>query len=525
MMDDLLKLLNQHPIIPLLFSLVSLVITIKQCFVKRRFLTFRLIISTLLVSLSLVVLLFFDYIERMEARKLIAKIIMMALDILAAIHIVSSVEFTVVDAQVQQELNKSLNTLKYYVILDKKDRIKEISELLTEDLNVDFSEIYGMNFFDALEISKYVIVEYNQSECDKETLKDVYEDYDKKAEEGITSSFDILLRDDEGKNVALYFHERPMFNKGKYKGRILIGERKSEDDLIGMEKDLAITTTELNLIKNRFSTILECSAEGIYFNDLTSGHIWCNDYLVKKLNLNGNSLNIIDFYRLIHPDDISFYKEYFKNLNSANYDVSYRMNTGNGYVYIKECGQKIQYDDVIELCGIISVLDNSKFSKTETSLDNILGEPELLARLNTLETAESVYEIVYFKVDSIPHINEVYGRPIGNTILSQYVEFFKNSFVNDNQIYRISGLEFAAIITDFRKMYVLKNNLINGEKLLNINTTYANKKIETKIYMGIGRSDDSATKKNAYKYAKEAMRVSCNPQYNKNFAYYKDLRK
>ena len=212
-----------------------------------------------------------------------------------------------------------------------------------------------------------------------------------------------------------------------------MGEKKSEENLIGMEKDLAETSLELDLIKNRFVTILEKTSEGIFFNNLSQGYIWCNDILVKKLSLSGNSLKQDEFYKLIHPDDLALFKDKMNSLPS-DYSLSYRFNTGSSYTYVKEEGHKLVCGKTIELCGIMTVIDNYRFAKTDTILDTILGEPEMLARIQSLENTDKIFEVVYFKVASIPQINEQCGRAIGNTILAQYVSFIKQNFVNDNTL-------------------------------------------------------------------------------------------
>ena len=155
-----------------------------------------------------------------------------------------------------------------------------------------------------------------------------------------------------------------------------------------------------------------------------------------------------------------------KHQLSNDYNLTYRYNVGSHYVYIKENGHRIMNGKIVELCGIMSVLDDYSYEKTDTPLDTVAGEPEMLSRLNALNKADKVFQVVHFKVASIPDINEQFGRSMGNMMLGQYVNFFKQSFVTENQLYRISGLEFVAFITDYRKMDILKSNLNNNEKIL-----------------------------------------------------------
>lgn len=517
---------EQHPIIPIIFCAILIIIIIKQSFVQHRFLKIKALFAAILAFISVMILIFYndfgvDGSWLSNYNRDMVYLILLVVDILIGILFFSTINSSYGNERLQQQLTKTLDETKYYVVLDNKDRVKTISSLLLKDLNITLEQAYKKNFFDVLEY-RYRIIAFNQQECDKNDIKKFYYDYFKN-KNFTTNKIELNLQNDDSSEFALYFFENPIIVSNKYKGRILMGEKKSEENLIGMEKDLAETSLELDLIKNRFVTILEKTSEGIFFNNLSQGYIWCNDILVKKLSLSGNSLKQDEFYKLIHPDDLALFKDKMNSLPS-DYSLSYRFNTGSSYTYVKEEGHKIVCGKTIELCGIMTVIDNYRFAKTDTILDTILGEPEMLARIQSLENTDKIFEVVYFKVASIPQINEQCGRAIGNTILAQYVSFIKQNFVNDNQIYRLTGLDFVAIVTDYRKMDVLKNNLINGEKILHAQAEYANEKVITDVYMGISRSDDHPSHKDTLKHAKEALRFCSNPQFNSNFAYYKDIR-
>lgn len=518
---------DQHPLVPLIFSAISIFLIIKQCFVKHRFLKGKLLFTFLITFVLVFFVCFYNDIKNGTFWLSFINVtalnwILFVIDIIVGIILFTFIDTGYASQKFQYELTKTINETKYYAVLDKKDRIKEISALFLTDLELELTDIYGKNFFDILE-KKYRIIGFNGQEAYKKDIKKYYEKYEKRVTPENKSTIELELQDDDANDYALYFHESVIFQGEKYKGRILMGEKKNEESLIGMEKDLASASSELEIIKNRFVTILEKTTEGIYFNDLSQGYIWCNDTLVKKLSLNGNSLSNSEFYNMIHPEDVTYYKEKMKNI-SNDYNISYRFNTGSSYIYVKEEGRKIVVGKQIELCGVMTVIDNYKFAKTDTILDSIEGEPELLAKISMLEKTDKIYEVVYFRVASIPEINDKFGRAIGNTMLAQYVNLFKQNFVNDNLIYRVSGLDFVAIVTDYRKMDMLKNNLVNGEKILHINAEYVNQKVEAEIFMGIARNDDVPSRKDTLKNSKEALRFCTNPQFNSNFAFFKDIR-
>ncbi|MDE5566789.1 MAG: GGDEF domain-containing protein, partial [Anaeroplasmataceae bacterium] len=293
-----------------------------------------------------------------------------------------------------------------------------------------------------------------------------------------------------------------------------------------MEKNLAESTEELELIKSRFMTILDKTKEGIFFTDLKNKSIWINNVLLQDLCLTENMLDLKDFHKHIHPDDFAMYKTKLAQVNNINpnYSAVYRFNVGSRYAYIREEGSRISDGHNIELCGLIRILDNYHYERTETELDQLQGEPELLTALNNLYRKGKTFEVVRIKVGSIPNMNEQYGRSVGNIALSEYIKLIRSRYVDADMIYRISGLEFVALITEYHKMEKLKSNLNNKEKILHIPTDYGNAHTKIDAYMGICYCTDAANAKDALEKTKECLKYSTNPQYNSNFAYYKDIR-
>ncbi len=517
-----------HPIIPLIFSALELILLIQQSIVKRHFFKVKTFISVLILFLVVLTFVFYNDFEKAEYLKNIkieyVNWALLGISVIIALLFFTTIDFSNSSIKFQNELTKSINSNKYYVVLDKKDKIRDVSDLFLNDLKLDFKEIYGKNFFDVIE-TKYRIETVNDETIDKDELKKYYSTYHEKALPNNKVKLDLGLTSyDDGTSIALYFMETCIFNETKYRGRILMGDKKTEENLIGMESNLAEANKELDLIRNRFITVLNKTSEGIYFGNLDDNYIWFNDVLVKKLCLNGNTLSFEDFYKMIHNEDIVMYQDKLAQ-SKDDYNLSYRFNTGSQYVYLRDSGKKILSNKSVELCGIIEILNDNSFAKTETMLDSLKDEAEMNARITMLNRANKIYQIVVMNIASVPEINKEFGRAIGNSFLSQYVSTIKDNFVTENQIYRIGGLDFVLILTDYRKMDILKNNLYNGEKLLHQHINYANKEFDCEIYMGISSVDDVVSHEGCLENAKQALSYALNPQFNSNFAYFKDINK
>lgn len=526
----MIQYINQSPIIPVVFSGLVVIVVLLQCLVKRKFLKIRLIVSLLITFAAAFLLAFFGEIEKHNANLdndayLIATYLgMIAIELCSFILLFCTIDFSITNEKFQKTLTTSLDESKFYVFLDKKDRVKAISTCFLNNLGISEEDALRKNFFDVIEM-KYRIIGLNSEEALKNDVKKYFYHYDKRVREGQRSPLEINVQSDEGQEGSYYFMEDPIFTRGSYQGRILMGEMKDEESLMGMEKDLSEAQGELDLIRSRFTTLLYKTNDGIFFNNITNHSIWLNDILVEKLSLNGNSLDSQEFYSNMHPDDIALYQNVLNSNRGEDYEVTYRYNTGSYYVYVKEVGQKIVQNNAVEFSGIMNVIDDFRFEKTNTILDSIGTEAELMNRYKQLLSDENtVFMVAHFCVASIPEINEKYGRPVGNMMLSQYVAYIKKNYVTNNYIYRVSGLEFVAFITSYNRMEALKNSLINEEKILHVSATYASEKVATEVYMGISYSSDPGNRKDTLKNAKYALKYASNPQFKSSYAFYKDVK-
>ena len=518
--------INQSPIIPVIFAGLVVLIVILQCMAKKKFLRLRLILASLNTFLAGAFLVFFKEIAKMDDKDYLVLfyIGMLLSEVFSLALIFTTIDFSIAQEKFQKTLTTSLDETKFFVFLDKKDRVRRISTCLLQNLGIEEKYALKENFFDVIE-AKYRIIGLNSETAYKNDLKKYYYRYGDRVTEGEKNQMELNVQLDDGSEGSFYFTENPIFSSGKYVGRILLGEMKDEESLMGMEKDLSEAQNELELIRSRFTTLIYKTNDGIFFNNVTNSSIWFNDILVEKLALNGNSLDAKEFYSNMHPDDISMYQSVLSNVRGNDYEVTFRYNTGSYYVYVKEIGQRISLNGTVEYCGIMNVVDNYNYEKTNTSLDTVGTEADMLKQYKLMLNDEnSVFMVVQFRVATVPDINERFGRPVGNMMLSEYVTFFKKNYVTNNLIYRVSGLEFVAFITNFNRMEALKNALKNDEKILHISATYANERIQTEVFMGLSYSNDTAIRKDAVKNAKDALRICSNEKFKSSYAFYRDVK-
>lgn len=515
---DIMKYIQ--PLVPLILGVVLMFLLIKQSVIRKKLLKGRLIFTFLIVLVCALVLAFYSELTNSEEKTQITQWCILGINGLIGILYILFCEMSSSREQFNKDLFLTLDHSKYYALVDSKNRIKEISSKFLEDLGLKDDDVYKKNLFQTIE-KKYQIFKLNGTEVALEDLDIYFKSSDTKE-----TVLNLELHDEHGDISAYYFTQRPILMMGRFRGRIFMGDKKDTEELVGMEKNLAESTDELNMIKSRFITLLEKTEEGIFFQDLTNQMVWVNEVLRKLLCLNDNEISLQEFLSNICPDDLALVQEKRAAVSHIHpqYILSYRYNTGGKWIYIKEMGTRITNGKTVEFCGIIRVVEGQKRVKNDALLDYVLGEPEMLSCINSLYKGERMFQVALLQLDAIDKINQDYGRNFGDMVIAEYIRLVMERYVDDKLIFRISGLEFVLVITDYRKMERLKNDLANGEKYLHMNVQFASEKTKVNARMAICSSSEAKDAKDTLKKAKEALRICSKEQYSLNYAYYKDIR-
>ena len=232
----------QHPLIPLVFSAILIILVIKQCFSKRQFLKVRLFYSVILTFVAALILVFYPEIEKNEKLLKIMQIVMLVIDALVGVILVFISENSASKEQFNNDLFQVLDDSKLYVVIDNKNRIKELSTLLADDLEITKETAHKKNLFNVIE-NKYRIFSFNGTEASKKDLNIYFSNIENDMKEVV-----LELHDDNGDVFEYYLIQKPILVFGKVKGRLFIGEKKGSEELVGMERNLAESTDELNII-------------------------------------------------------------------------------------------------------------------------------------------------------------------------------------------------------------------------------------------------------------------------------------
>lgn len=522
----------QHPIFTIILAGITVFMILLDSVQRERILKNKIAIGLLNAAVAVAFLVLYDkYIKLDETLQQIylGYVIINYLAFMLVAYITlkqSLLKSNHYELFVKSIRNSSWNA--YYAV-DKKERIKDISYSLLQEIGLEKEDVIGKKLFtifnQTIRFSKL-----NETEVNNNILENYYKEYKKRAVKDDQELQELYFQNHKGETVVLKMVMQPIFIMNKYKGRICVGEKKTDFDLFTVEKELNKSTSELESIQQKFIATLELSEEGLFYLDLNDKTMWLNDTLKKVLNMHNNDLTIEDYRSRIEPEDLKKYLMTLSDLtpNKNTYKVSYRYLVEGRSIWVQEKGKRIFEDlKTSTIMGVVNPIQSNHFRKTNIdTLDEIKDEHNLLADMNALIKKDRPFQLAIFKLKNIPVINGTYSREIGNMLMGSYIQRLKNNFVTESSdIYRISGLEFALTITDPRKMDMMYKGIREIDKFLNLTMEYGSIKAELEVFSGISiYKTDAVTEHEMAQYAYEALKVALNPQFNSNGCYYKDVK-
>ena len=416
-----------------------------------------------------------------------------------------------------------------YIILDKKDKIKEISSGMLEELGMEYEEVLGKKFFDIFDKATRIL-KVNGVEMNNKELKNFYKTYKATAVEGKEEKREIMLTNYKNEKIVLNVVERPVYVFSKYRGRMWIGEKKTDEVLLKAEKELNEKRDELEGIRYKFIGALELTHELMFFIDITERYIWVNDNYKNEFNFKGNTLGLDDFRSLMTDDDAFNYNKKIAELthNKPFYDIKYRIKKEDKSVWVKERGKRL-FDDKSSaiIIGFIEVVKSNEYEKIGIAeVDNCLTDKELKVDVENLYKNRRTFELLAIRIVNLPEINEKYGRSVGNMVLGEYIKkMLYNIKTESSNIYRVTGIDFILTVTDPRKMQVLDKAFKVEANPINLKFNYGSETIEIKATAGIAESyNDSDDAETLISCAKRALKVASTEGFSKSCCYYKDVR-
>lgn len=520
----------QHPIYLIVVAIITLILVVVSSIQFERILKFQMGLSFLNIAIAVVSFFTYDLIESSTTISWIYIGFTAFVYLLFLITFYSMFKTSTLKANHYQLFVKSIKNSKWnaYYVVDRKERIKDMSTSFLIELGMEKEEVMGKKLFNVF--NKTVrFIKLNSQETNNRLLESYYSNFKNQAKPGYEEVDEIIMLNHEGVQVLFKLVTQPVYNLGKYKGRICVGEKRTDYDLLSVEKELSETSNELESIRHKFIATLEISKEGLFYVDLDQKTIWASDALIEMLKLPNNQLNITDFRRRINADDLQKYLNILSDLtlSKTDYQTSYRIMIDNRYVWVREKGKRLFEDTSGSfIMGTLNPLQTKHFMSSNIPiLDDLENQYEMMAFMRNLFQESKYFELVLFKLKNIPKINDDHGREVGNMLMAEYIKNMHNTFITESgKIFRVSGLEFAAIITDTRKMGVLQQGIKQKKTFLNLLMEYGSIQVELNVFAGIASGGGDGThEQEVYQQAEQALKIAENPQFENQGCYYKDI--
>jgi len=521
----------QHPIFPLIMTVFTLFMVVIQSIQSEKLLKKRFYLSTLNIVIAITIFVMYEkIIAGKETYEKLYSYYTLFIYFIYFIIFTSAFKTSSLKANHYQLFVKSIKESKFnaYYVVDRKERIKDISQSLLDELDLEKDEVIGKKLFNVFNKS-IRFTQMNGTEINNRKLESYYADYKKKAKIGDSEIEEFVVINFEGQQVIIKLVMQPVFVLGKYRGRIVVGEKKTDFDLLGVEKKLTESNRDLESIKLKFIATLEISKEGLFYVDLDDSLIWASDTLVKILSLPSNSMDVNDFRKRIYPEDLNTYLSVISglSLSKQQYYIKYRMLQDGNYIWVEERGKKI-FDDkyTTTIMGSLNPVSTKHFKQSNIEVMDTLGDyHDLLVKMKSLLNHDSYFYVLLVELKNIPIINEEYGWDVGNMLMAEYINKMKLSFITENGgIYRMTGLKFVILVTDPRKMDFIQKGIRTKETFLNLAMQYGSINTELEVFAGISISKEDGNKEeHLYQAAEEALKIAKNPKYSHQGVFYKDL--
>lgn len=521
----------QHPIYPLVIATMTLFIVVIQSIQTEKVLKFSMGLAFLDIAISIFSLMIFNNtIKDHEIYQWIYIGFTFYIYLVFLTTFYRLFKSSTLKANHYQLFVKSIKNSKWnaYYVVDKKERIKDMSISLLHEIGLEKEDVIGKKLFNILN-QRVRFIKLNGQEVNNRMLESYYQSYKEHAKPGDDEIQELTLLNVDGVQIFLHLVMQPVYALGKYKGRICVGEKKTDYDLLSVEKELNQTSNELESVRHKFIATLEISEEGLFYIDLDERTLWASDSLVKMLDLPKNLMDLTDFRRRIEAEDLKKYLGIVSELTPTkpHYQTSYRVLVQNRYVWFREKGKRL-FEDASGsfIMGTINPVKTKHYMSSNIDvLDNLRDHHELMVSMHHFFNESRYFELVVFKLKNIPKINEMHGREVGNMMIAEYIKKMRSTFVSESgDIFRLSGLEFAVTITDTRKMDVLANGIKSNPTFLNLTMQYGSLTVELDVYAGISiGGSDFSQEQELYQAAFQALKIAENPQFENQGCYYKDI--
>ncbi|MDP3130437.1 MAG: PAS domain-containing protein, partial [Bacillota bacterium] len=257
-----------------------------------------------------------------------------------------------------------------------------------------------------------------------------------------------------------------------FRSKIRITRNLTDYDFFELEKELDEVKNASELLRLRYISTIGLLTEALAFHDVANNTLFVTDQFKKIVELDKSDFTIDEYCATIHQDDRGQYLAALRKASkkAPTYDVKYRVMRAGGAVWVEERGRAFEFDGTIHVVAAVRAIDMKLFPETMIhELDSIPTEQQLVQYLTQILKEPETFYLVMIQLTNIPDVNARFGRDVGNLMIAEYIKKMRYHFAKDvNSIFRITGIQFALVISEQRKYEVLLRALQSGGDLVNL---------------------------------------------------------
>lgn len=244
--------------------------------------------------------------------------------------------------------------------------------------------------------------------------------------------------------------------------------RNDRRKILYLEASKSATEIELYEYQNRFETIFEHANVGVALLGLDGRLLRVNRSLCQMLGYNESDMLAMNFYYLIHPNDLNDLQIHIQELIDKKIQIfqneqqCYRKN--GEALWIMSALSLIRDSEDKPVYFILQIQNITLQKKAEERLRHMAYHDPLtsLANRNKLEQFinhilassrrhQQGFALMFLDLDRFKNINDTLGHEAGDVLLQIIAERLRSAVRSTDMVARLAGDEFVLLITDVKR--------------------------------------------------------------------------
>jgi GGDEF domain-containing protein len=419
------------------------------------------------------------------------------------------------------EALKDLKTT-VFLIVNEHDQIMDISNSLLADFDMNKQQLLGKDFMTVVN-QAIRFTSMNDQPIDNQYLEQYYlrfvSVYQAQKERQIV--FEYFNAYDQLQTINVT--EKPIVQDGKYKGRLLAGEKVTLQESTQNKIKAIELQRQLTDVQQRFEATLQIATEGLFYETEHTGEMWGNDRLKAITGLPSNVFTKTQYTALIHPNDLSAYdKQMELKQHKKKYKVTYRLLVKKQETWVIEQGQQIQTIDGAFTVAAVQPIDQREIAKKVSLLDHV----DYRVDLKRLVDTKQYFWVIRLDLNTVKDLNVEYGREATNHLVDEYIKRLKKNYQSDtSKVYELDKNEYAIVLQSERDTTIVYKGLMVNTGLFDYEMTLASMKLKLTPHLGIVQCPEDLDRlEDIIAAAERAVMFAAKDIVKYNYCFYKDIQ-